>query len=196
MIEHLRDAESPGAETPLEPQASADLGCARVVAGVRRGESSAFEELYRREVRGLYALALRLTGRPAEAEEVTQEVFVRAWEARATFADYSHIKRWLRRVAINDWINRSRRRRPLGLDGEGSVAAEASAVASPAGVPGLRVDLERALALLPPRLRAVLLLADLYGLDHAEIGELLQMTVGASKVQLHRARRRLRELIS
>ena len=120
---------------------------------------------------------------------------MRAWEARETFESLAHFKRWLRRVTVNEWINRIRRHRPLGLDDEGGVAAEAAAVASRPGAPLLRIDLERALALLSPRLRAVLLLFDLYGLDHAEIGGLMGMTVGASKVQLHRARRRLRELM-
>jgi len=119
---------------------------------------------------------------------------VRAWEARGTFASLAHFKNWLRRVTVNEWINRIRRHRPLALDADDGTADEAAALASSSAPPGLRLDLERALAQLSPRLRAVLLLFDLYGLDHAEIGELLGMTVGASKVQLHRARRRLREL--
>jgi RNA polymerase sigma-70 factor (ECF subfamily) len=195
VIDVLRDPESLAAATSPEPSARAELAEVRLVADLRRGETAAFEELYRREVRGLYGLALRLSCRPSEAEELTQEVFVRAWEARRTFASFAHFKNWLRRVTVNEWINRMRRMRPVALDDEGPVAARVAVAASPAGLPGLRIDLERALALLSPRLRAVLLLFDLYGLDHAEIGELLGMTVGASKVQLHRARRRLRELM-
>jgi RNA polymerase sigma-70 factor (ECF subfamily) len=195
VIDALWDPERLAAATPPEPTAPADLVETRLLADLRRGEVSAFEELYRRQVSALYAFALRLSCRPVEAEELTQEVFVRAWEARGTFASLSHFRNWLRRVTVNEWINRIRRRHhPLTLDADDGVADAAAALASPSAPPGLRLDLERALAHLSPRLRAVLLLFDLYGLDHAEIGELLGMTVGASKVQLHRARRRLREL--
>jgi RNA polymerase sigma-70 factor, ECF subfamily len=194
VIATLWDPESLAASPP-EPRPPAEPAEARLVARLRDGDSAAFEALYRTHLRPLYALALRLTCRPAEAEELTQEVFVRAWEARETFESPSHLKRWLRRVTLNEWINRIRRHRPLGLDDESSVADEAAVVAARPGAPILRVDLERALALLSPRLRAVLLLFDLYGLDHTEIGGLMGMTVGASKVQLHRARRRLRELM-
>lgn len=195
MIDVLRNPESLAAPTPPEPGPPAELVEARLVSALREGDSGAFEQLYRREVRPLYGLAMRLSCRPSEAEELTQEVFVRAWEARGSFASFAHFKNWLRRVTVNEWINRIRRQRPLALDEEGGVAARGSALASPARSPGLRIDLERALARLSPRLRAVLLLFDLYGLDHAEIGEMLGMTAGASKVQLHRARRRLRELL-
>jgi len=194
VIDALWDPERLAAAQPPEPPAPADLTETRLLADLRRGEVSAFEELYRRQVRALYGFALRLSCRPAEAEELTQEVFVRAWEARGTFASLAHFKNWLRRVTVNEWINRIRRHRPLALDADDGTADEAAALASSSAPPGLRLDLERALAQLSPRLRAVLLLFDLYGLDHAEIGELLGMTVGASKVQLHRARRRLREL--
>jgi RNA polymerase sigma-70 factor, ECF subfamily len=212
VIDLLWEPETFAPETPREPRAPAELAQpqavatepdpaelaqARLVAGLRRGEPRAFEELYRQLVRGIYALALRLTCQPAEAEELTQEVFARAWEARQSFSSHAHFKNWLRRVSVNEWINRLRRHRHVALDDEeGAGAQTAARLASPPGSPGLRLDLERALALMSPRLRAVLLLFDLYGLEHAEIGELLGMTVGASKVQLHRARRRLRELMT
>jgi RNA polymerase sigma-70 factor (ECF subfamily) len=169
-----------------------------LVAALRDGDATAFETLYRRQVGRLYGLAYRLTSRPAEAEELTQEAFVRAWDHRVTFETVEHLGRWLTRVVVNCWINDMRRRRsgtPGGpaLDIHDELDGDLPAVAAaPAAV---KLDLERALAALTPRLRAVVTLFDIYGCGHDEIAELLDITRGASKVQLHRARTRLRELL-
>ncbi|HEX4953461.1 MAG TPA: RNA polymerase sigma factor [Thermoanaerobaculia bacterium] len=175
---------------------------ARLVERLRAGDRRAFEDLYRRHLRSVYGLACRLAGDRAEAEELTQEVFVRAWESRERFKSPEHLGHWLRRVSINTWLNRVRRRRPETLLPEAEELAEgrsadgaAFAAADSAGGSVARIDLERALALLPPRLRAVVLLFDLYGQSHEEIAHLLEMTPGSSKVQLHRARRRLKEVL-
>jgi RNA polymerase sigma-70 factor (ECF subfamily) len=191
VLDVLRRPQPFADDAPGAPPRAAEHADEDLLAALRAGDAAAFELLYRRQVRWLYALALRLTCRPSEAEELTQEVFVRAWQARASFASHDHFRHWLRRVLVNEWINATRRHRPLALDEEG----EGATLAGRPATPGLRIDLERALAMLSPRLRAVLLLFDLHGLEHAEIAELLGMTAGASKVQLHRARRRLRELM-
>jgi RNA polymerase sigma-70 factor (ECF subfamily) len=181
---------------PATPRETTERGPDRLVADLRRGDAGAFEALYRQLVAWVFGLAVRLAHDRNEAEELTQEAFVRVWEARSRFDSALHLRNWLRRVTVNQWIDRARRNRGVSLDDEGPGAAAAtSALAVPAATPGARLDLERALALLSPRLRAVLVLFDLYGLDHAEIGATLGMTAGASKVQLHRARRRLRELL-
>ncbi len=187
MIEALA---TPG----MRPAADDDseLDEARWIVDLRRGDPTAFERLYRRRVGALYGLARRLTSDVAQAEELVQEVFVRAWEQREKFNSALHFVRWLRQVAVNTWINHLRRTRPEALDDE---EGDTGPPAPPGPPPGARLDLERALALLPPRLRAVVVLFDVYGLSHDEIADLMQMTAGASKVQLHRARRRLRELL-
>ena len=182
------------AASPAGPTAEPEAAAERLVARLRRGDAGAFEALYRQLVTGVYGLSVRLAHDRGEAEELTQEVFVRAWEARARFDSVAHLRNWLRRVTVNEWIDRARRRRDVPLDDDARGAAT-GALATPAPTPGVRIDLTRALALLSPRLRAVLVLFDLYGLDHGEIGATLGMTAGASKVQLHRARRRLRELL-
>ena len=178
---------------PADPPAAAAEPLEHLVAALREGDATAFERLYRQLVKGIYGLALRLANDRSEAEELTQEVFVRAWEGRARFATADHLRNWLRRVTVNEWINRARRHKAVPFDdeGEGPVAT----LAAPAAPPGTRLDLERALGLLSPRLRGVLVLFDVYGLDHAEIAATMGMTAAASKVQLHRARRRLRELL-
>jgi RNA polymerase sigma-70 factor (ECF subfamily) len=181
---------------PAAPREATERSPDRLVADLRRGDAGAFEALYRQLVAWVFGLAVRLAHDRNEAEELTQEVFVRVWEARSRFDSALHLRNWLRRVTVNHWIDRARRNRNVSLDDEGPGAAAATgALAVPAATPGARLDLERALGLLSPRLRAVLVLFDIYGLDHAEIGATLGMTAGASKVQLHRARRRLRELL-
>lgn len=176
-------------------QEPSDLEEERLVRDLRRDATASFEQLYARHHRRIYGLAFRLTGRPSEAEELVQEVFVRAWDHRAGFRGALHFGRWLRRVAVNTWISQLRRREPASTleDDADEIERRPAADGAP---PGTRLDLEAAIAALPPRLRAVLLLFDLYGLRHEEIADQLEITVGASKVQLHRARRRLREVLS
>ena len=181
------------AETVPPP---ASLEEQRLVAQLRRGEASAFEELYRKKVGLLYGLAYRLTCRKTDAEELTQEAFVRAWEHRDTFQNVEHFVRWLKRVLVNCWINNLRKRK-TGDEWriEDELDPDSPALAAPPAPAGLKLDLERALEALSPRLRAVVVLYDVHGSSHDEIAELLEMTPGASKVQLHRARTRLREML-
>ncbi len=172
-----------------------DAGESELLDGLRRGEERAFEGVYRQHRGRLYGLAFRLSGRQAEAEEITQEVFLRAWEHRAGFESPDHLRRWLRRVAVNLWINRLRRQRPAELDSEAALAALPAGGRGPGEAATARLDVERALAALPARQRAVVVLFDIYGLRHEEIAESLGMTGGASKVTLHHARRRLKEIL-
>lgn len=168
-----------------------------LLARFRRGDEAAFETLYRRQERRLYAFALRLTQRPETAADLSQEVFAKVWENRSKIESLDHLARWLRRVVANDWINQLRRERPLELDAEREDGEPVFVLtARPERDSAARVDLERAMAGLSPRLRAVFLLFDVHGHGHDEIGALLDMTAGASKVQLHRARKRLKELLS
>jgi len=176
----------------------AELEDERLMRALRRGDTSAFETLYRRHSGRLYGLAFHLTGRASEAEELTQETFVRAWQHREGFRSVAHFGRWLKRVAVNEWISRLRRVEVAARPGDAHdepVDLHDGAPVTPAGAPGLKLDLARALAALTPRLRAVLLLFDLYGLRHDEIAKALEITPGACKVQLHRARSRMREIL-
>jgi RNA polymerase sigma-70 factor (ECF subfamily) len=172
-----------------EPAALED---ARLVRDLGRGDVAAFETVYRRRSRAVYGLAYHLCGRHGDAEELAQEVFVRLWQHRSDVQSREHLDRWLRRVTVNTWINQLRRTREASFEAlveDGLPEPEAPAAHS--GAVGL--DLERALAALPPALRAVVVLFDVYGLRHDEIAELVGITAGSSKVQLHRARRRLKE---
>lgn len=161
---------------------------------MKSGDRTAFESFYREHTGRVYGLCVRLTRDRGEAEEMTQEVFVRAWQHRRTLSSAAHARNWLHRVALNLWRNRLRRLARRGIDLQ---LDESRAATAPSGnaTRGLRLDLERAVAALPARAREVLVLHDILGYKHAEIGALLTIATNTSKVQLHRARKRLREAL-
>jgi RNA polymerase sigma factor (sigma-70 family) len=155
-------------------------------------EAEAYAMIYKQYVNRIYPLALRMSGDRVRAEELTQDIFVRAWEKIGLFRGESSFYTWLYRLAVNVILQseRSRKRRnrrePACADPGMTIAADEN------GSPDARIDLERAVARLPAGARSVLLLHDLEGLTHREIARLTGTTVGACKAQLHRARRLLR----
>ena len=156
----------------------------------------AFEALYRRHHARMHGVIARLVGQAgARAEDLVQEAFVRAWQALPAFRFESAVSTWLHRLAVNTALMelRSRRGRP-GMDDDED-ALDSLPTADTAGNAMLGRDLERAVATLPPRARAVLVLHDVEGWKHEEIAAELGMAVGSSKAQLHRARHLLRERI-
>lgn len=164
------------------------------VRRAQQGDETAFEQLYRANVGRVYALCLRISGDPARAEELTQDVFVRAWEKLASYRGESAFFSWLYRLAVNVALAdlRSERRRAKGVWATEELPSD---VAAKAVNPGARIDLERAIASLPPGARAVLVLHDIEGYRHGEIAELTGLAPGTSKAQLHRARRLLKEAL-
>lgn len=170
-----------------------DSDLVRAAAG---GSAAAFEALYRRHAGRAYGVIWRLVGGvEARAEELVQDTFVRAWQHLDKFRHESRFSTWLHRLAVNTALMdlRARRSRP-----EGSAEAEPENdgwAGHQEESPGLRLDLERAVAALPPRARAVLVLHDVEGWQHQEIAAELDMAVGTSKAQLHRARGLLRRYL-
>ena len=166
---------------------------ARAAAGDRR----AFERLYRAHVNRVYSLCVRMTGNRTRAEELTQDVFVRAWEKLTLFRGDSAFSTWLHRLAVNVILNarKSEGRERSRLEPSGDPELFDSR-ASAAPRHGDRMDLEAAIAALPPGARQVFVLHDLEGYKHEEIGQLLGVTAGGSKAQLHRARLLLREALA
>jgi RNA polymerase sigma factor (sigma-70 family) len=165
-----------------------------LVRSAGRGDAIAFEALYRRHNGRVHGVILRLVGGHAgRAEDLTQEAFVRAWQALPSYRFESAFSTWLHRLAVNTALMelRSRRSRPQASDDED--ALDNIGTPDSAGhVTALTMDLERAVATLPPRARAVLVLHDVEGWKHEEIAAELGMAVGSSKAQLHRARGLLR----
>ncbi|MGH7444667.1 MAG: RNA polymerase sigma factor [Longimicrobiales bacterium] len=158
-----------------------------------RGDRAAFDQLYARTVDRVYAVCLRVSGDRATAEALTQDTYVRVWQKLDTFRSDSAFTTWLHRLAVNVALNdcrQAQRRRgrehPLG--------DEDVLVASPDRAdPTVRLDIERAIATLPVRARAVLVMHDVEGYKHHEIAELLGIATGTAKAQLHRARRLLQQ---
>jgi RNA polymerase sigma-70 factor (ECF subfamily) len=172
---------------PLEPGDA-------LVRSAAAGDVAAFEVLYRQNLRRVHAVVWRLVGgNDARAEELTQEAFVRAWQALGKFRFQSAFGTWLHRLAVNTALMDLRSRRAgedMETDDEALADMDSGDHASQRIALG--IDLERAVASLPPRARAVLVLYDVEGWKHEEIATELNMAVGSSKAQLHRARRLLR----
>src|SRR5881398_1188558 len=167
-----------------------------LIQRAQRGDPAAFEALYRAHVGRVYALCLRLTADAARAEEFTQDAFVRAWERLASFRGESAFSSWLYRLTVNVvFLSRRAARRRLqrvfATDDPGTLERPGRDAN-----PGLGVDLERAVAALPPGAREVFVLHDVEGYRHEEIAELTGIAVGTSKAQLFRARRLLREALN
>jgi RNA polymerase sigma-70 factor (ECF subfamily) len=185
---------------PGAPKLTA-VGTAADVALAAAGDRHAFERVYRAHVDRVYSLCVRMTADRAMAEELTQDTFVRAWEKLSLFRGEASFGTWLHRLAVNVVLNarkaegRQRRHVPASTDErEDESGIEAAAPLSFA--PGEWMDIEQAIAGLPPGARRVFVLHDVEGYRHEEIGDMLGITSGGSKAQLHRARMLLREALN
>lgn len=158
------------------------------------GDRLAFQRLYRQHVDRIYGAVYRLAGYDhARAEDLTQDAFVRAWQKLGEFRHESAFGTWLYRLAVNVALMdiRARGAQPVGFVGEEDLPDHGELPFCAAE----REELERAIAKLPPRARAVLVLHDVEGWRHEEIASELDMAVGTSKAQLHRARALLRRML-
>jgi RNA polymerase sigma-70 factor (ECF subfamily) len=168
------------------------------VARAAAGDRGAFERLYRQNVNRVFTLCARMVNDRANAEELTQDVFVRAWEKLHLFRGESSFGTWLHRLTVNVVLNarktegRQRSRFEENDEDAGGMDVHAGVVGSPLA-PGDLLDLEEAITRLPPGARRVFVLHDVEGYKHEEIAEMLGVTSGATKAQLHRARLLLRE---
>jgi len=154
------------------------------------GDADAFERLYRAHVARVHTLARRMAGDDV-ADDLTQEVFIRAWQKLASFQGRSSFSTWLHRLAVNLILSR---RKTLARHRDRHVAGDAvlegmSGHAAPAG---LSMDLEGAMGHLPDGAKQVFVLYDVEGYSHDEIAGVMGISVGTSKSQLHRARMLLR----
>jgi RNA polymerase sigma-70 factor (ECF subfamily) len=162
------------------------------VALATSGDSRAFERLYRSHVGRIHALTRRMLS-PDEADDATQDAFIRAWQKLESFRGESAFGTWLHKIAVNVCLGR---RAQLGQARERYHADDAplETVAHPHTGGALdRVDFETALERLPDGARQVLVLHDVEGYRHEEIAEMLGTVTGTSKSQLHRARMALRQ---
>ncbi|CAN5529631.1 sigma-70 family RNA polymerase sigma factor [soil metagenome] len=169
---------------------------ALVILRAKAGDVGAFEAIYQEHAGRVYALCLRLTASPVEARELAQDTFVRAWEALPTFRGDASITTWLHRIAVNAMLmqRRSTRRR---LSRVALVEDERNAgdVVPQGSVPpddvASAIDLERAIAALPPGMRRAFVMHDVEGYSHEEIARMTGLAAGTLRAQLHRARQLL-----
>lgn len=173
-----------------DTRATSDL-----LARARDGDRQAFERLYQRHHRRVQALSLRLTRDGADAEALTQETFVRAWQGLAGFRGESRLGTWLHAITVRAHLERQRRdgtiaRREIRQEDEATYL-----FAARRAMPETDIDLERAIARLPLGARRVLVLHDIHGYKHREIGAMLDVSETTSKTQLHRARKLVRALL-
>jgi RNA polymerase sigma-70 factor, ECF subfamily len=170
----------------------------------QQGDAGAFERIYRSHSRRVYTLCLRMTGNPAEAADLTQDVFLQLFRKIGTFRGESAFSTWLHRMSVNIVLMRFRRK-PLeetSLDTAAGSDDEFSASRHEFGGPDVRLHgiidrivLQAAINELPLGYKAMFILHCIQGYKYTEIAEILGCTVGNSKSQVHKARMRLRELL-
>ena len=161
------------------------------VAEAAGGSAAAFERVYAKHCAKVHGLARRMAG-PDAADELTQDVFVRAWQKLGTFRGDASFGTWLHRLAVNVIIERFR---SLGTQRDRFLADGDEALermSSPRRSGDFRMDFDSALSQLPNAAREVFVLHDVEGYKHHEIGDLLGISAGTSKSQLHRARMLMR----
>ncbi len=166
-----------------------------LLARAASGEVKAFELLYRQHVGKVYAVCLRMIADQRKAEELTQEVFVQAWEKLQSFRGDSLFSTWLHRIAINLTLTAIRSDKRYNARVESTDDIEYFDSVDEQISPEMAIDIEDAIAQLPPGARAIFVLHDIEGYRHEEIAEQLGVVIGTSKAQLHRARTMLRKMI-
>ena len=166
-----------------------------LVRRAQAGDVAAFESLYRSHAVQILALCRRMARDDGDARELTQDVFVRAWERLTTFRGQSAFATWLHRLAVNvvlEWLRATRRDAGRLIVGD----EETFGTRSNAGDLDTRMDLDAALETLPGGARTVFVLHDVEGYSHDEIAQMTGIAPGTARAQLWRARRALMKLLS
>jgi RNA polymerase sigma-70 factor (ECF subfamily) len=164
-----------------------------------KGDRKAFERLYRLHVNRVFTLCTRMCGSRVRGEELTQDVFVRAWEKLPQFRGDAQFSTWIHRVAVNivltDRKNEARNRKRMV---EEEPEREDTPLQKASVTPGYgdRMDITAAMETLPAGAKQIFILHDIEGYKHEEIAEMCGITAGGSKAQLHRARLLLREALT
>jgi len=178
------------------------LSEAEAIEQAKQGDAEAFETLYLLHKRRVYSLCLRMTGNTAAAEDLTQEAFLQLFRKIGTFRGESAFSTWLHRMAVNVVLMQLRKKGLAVVPLEDTIETEEEAHKKEPGADDVRLagsidrlQLEHAIANLPPGYRAVFLLHDVEGYEHNEIAKIVGCSIGNSKSQLHKARMRLRDLL-
>ncbi len=176
-----------------------------LIKRAQQGDPDAFATLFHAHKMRVYSLCFRMTNNAAEAEDLVQEAFVQVFRKLATFRGDSALSTWLYRVAVNTVLMHFRRKKPcpVSLDEPHHHSEDVGRVRCEYGTRDGRLEtcvtrlaLARAIKKLPEGYRAIFLLHEVEGYQHHEIADLLGCSVGTSKSQLHKAKLRIRELLT
>lgn len=175
-----------------------------VITRAQNGDATAFEHLYKAHSKHVYSVCMRMLKNTAEAEDLTQQVFLKLFRKISTFRGESVLSTWLHRVTVNAVLMHLRRKRPAevqieDMQEEGNVALVHGESVRPDASTRSAIDamhLRRAISRLPAGCKRCFVLHDVFGYRHEEIATLLGCSAGGSKSQLHRARKRLRQLLA
>ena len=200
----LRPVRSPVTPQPVKPLKQDNPSLKEAIRLAQHGDAAAFETIYQIHSRRVYSLCLRMIGDPAEAEDLTQEAFLQLFRKIHTFRGESAFSSWLHRLTANIVLMRFRKKRPVAVSLDELLRPdnEKERPILEVGTPDLRltglfdrINLHAALEKLPDGYKHMFLLHDVHGYEHNEIATMLGCSVGNSKSQLHKARKRLRELL-
>jgi RNA polymerase sigma-70 factor, ECF subfamily len=184
-------------------QTECNLTEAEAIRQAKDGDATAFEFLYKAHCGCVYGVCLRMIKNAAEAEDLTQQAFLQLFRKIGTFRGESGFSTWLHRVAVNTVLMHIRRRKPTEILAEGlvrqSCSGEGPREHGPCDTSMLgaieRLNLMRAIRKLPRGYKQLFLLHEVVGYEHSEIAKLLGCSIGCSKSQVHKARKRLRQLL-
>ena len=201
--QNMRSTERILKARPPVSSTATNLNEAEAIERAKAGDPTVFEYLYRLHSPRVYALCLRMVKDTTEAEDMTQEAFLSLFRKIHTFRGESALSTWLHRLTVNIVLMRLRKKLPSVVSIEATADSDDENVLSRSielGAPDLtlegaidRINLERCIEQLPTGFRKVFVLHDIQGYKHRDIAKLLGRTVGDSKSQLHKARKRLRE---
>lgn len=172
-----------------------------LIAAAQSGDRRAFDEIVRRTYVDVYTLAVRLTNNEEDAADVTQEAYIRAWKGIDRFRGDARFSTWMHRITANaayTHLDRRKRKRTEPLDDVAEVVETRPEVLPEHSAESgeLLGEISEALETLPPKLRAVVILKDVYDLPHQAIADELGISVSAAKVRLHRGRQKLQACLS
>src|SRR6267142_1513793 len=184
-------------------QTVSNLTEAEAIEQAKEGDAAAFEFLYKAHCRRVYSLCLRMIKNPAEAEDLTQQAFLQLFRKIGTFRGESGFSTWLHRVTVNIVLMHIRRHKPAEFpvedleryssNGEGPFEDGSSDTSMLGAID--RLNLMRAIRKLPAGYKKLFLMHDVIGYEHSEIAGLLGCSIGCSKSQVHKARKKLRRLL-
>ncbi len=184
----------------LENKMESNFTEAEAIEQAKAGVAAAFEHLYKTHFKHVYGVSFRMLNNTAEAEDLTQQAFLQLFRKIGTFRGESGFATWLHRVTVNLVLMHLRRRKPAeslveelephNFEGESQRELGREDPSMTGAID--RMNLARAIAQLPTGYKKFFLLHDILGYEHQEIAEHLGCSLGCSKSQLHRARKRLR----